>query len=45
MIGDTGTNYFRKTSAWRGSLLLTVARGGWVIRARQRVRLSMRWRS
>jgi hypothetical protein len=30
MIGETGTNYFRKTSAWRGSLLLTVARGGWV---------------
>jgi len=30
MIGNTGTNYFRKTNAWRGSLLLTVARGGWI---------------
>src|SRR5262249_56992131 len=28
MIGNTGTNYYRKTSAWQGSLLLTVARGG-----------------
>lgn len=30
MVGDTGTNYHRRTIAWRGSLLLTVARGGWV---------------
>jgi hypothetical protein len=30
MVGNTGTNYFRKTNAWRGSLLLMVARGGWV---------------
>ncbi|HYM02869.1 MAG TPA: hypothetical protein VET85_07975, partial [Stellaceae bacterium] len=30
MIGDTGTNYHRKTEAWRGMMLLTVARGGWV---------------
>jgi hypothetical protein len=30
MVGNTGTNYFRKTSAWRGSLLLMVARGGWI---------------
>lgn len=30
MIGDTGTNYHRRTSAWRSSLLLMAARGGWV---------------
>ena len=30
MVGNTGTNYFRKTSAWRGSLLLMLARGGWI---------------
>ena len=30
MVGNTGTNYFRKTNAWRGSLLLTAARGGWI---------------
>jgi len=30
MVGSTGTNYFRKTRAWRGSLLLMVARGGWI---------------
>jgi hypothetical protein len=30
MVGDTGTNYHRRTTAWRGSLLLMAARGGWV---------------
>jgi len=30
MVGNTATNYFRKTGAWRGSLLLMVARGGWI---------------
>ena len=30
MIGNTGTNYYRKTSAWKGMLLLMVARGGWI---------------
>jgi hypothetical protein len=30
MVGDTGTNYHRRTAAWRGSLLLMAARGGWV---------------
>jgi hypothetical protein len=30
MVGNTATNYFRKTSAWRGSLLLMAARGGWI---------------
>jgi hypothetical protein len=30
MIGNTGTNYYRKTNAWQGSLLLTAARGGWI---------------
>jgi hypothetical protein len=30
MIGNTGTNYYRKTAAWQGSLLLTAARGGWI---------------
>src|SRR5215813_2770396 len=30
MVGNTGTNYFRKTNAWRGSLHLMVARGGWI---------------
>jgi hypothetical protein len=30
MVGNTGTNYFRKTNAWRGSLLLMAARGGWI---------------
>lgn len=30
MIGNTGTIYYRKTNAWRGMLLLEVARGGWV---------------
>ncbi len=30
MIGDTATNYHRRTEAWRGMMLLTLARGGWV---------------
>lgn len=30
MIGTTGTCYFRKTEAWKGMLLLCLARGGWV---------------
>lgn len=30
MIGHTGSNYFRGINAWQGSLLLTVAREGWV---------------
>jgi len=30
MIGDTGTDYHRKTEAWKGMLLLTLARGGWI---------------
>lgn len=30
MIGDTGTNYHRRTAAWRGSALLMVAHGGWI---------------
>src|SRR5579883_208675 len=30
MLGNTATNYFRKTRAWRGSLLLMAARGGWI---------------
>ena len=30
MIGNTGTIYYRKTKAWKGMLLLMVARGGWV---------------
>ena len=30
MMGDTGTIYYRKTHAWKGMLLLMVARGGWV---------------
>ena len=30
MIGNTGTIYYRKTHAWKGMLLLMVARGGWV---------------
>jgi hypothetical protein len=30
MIGNTGTNYYRKTNAWKGMLLLMLARGGWV---------------
>ena len=30
MLGRTGTNYFRGNNGWRGSLLLMVARGGWI---------------
>lgn len=30
MVGTTGTCYFRKTAAWKGMLLLSLARGGWV---------------
>jgi len=30
MIGNTGTIYYRKTTAWQGALLLMVARGGWI---------------
>jgi len=30
MIGNTGTICYRKTNAWKGMLLLMVARGGWV---------------
>ncbi|MCS7060657.1 MAG: hypothetical protein RMN25_05775 [Anaerolineae bacterium] len=29
MIGTTGTCYYRKTAAWKGMLLLSLARGGW----------------
>lgn len=30
MLGNTGTIYYRKTHAWRGALILMMARGGWV---------------
>lgn len=30
MLGNTGTNYRRGTNAWKGSLLLMVAHGGWI---------------
>jgi hypothetical protein len=30
MVGNTRTIYYRKTNAWKGMMLLTVARGGWV---------------
>ena len=30
MIGKTGTCYYRATHAWRGMLLLELARGGWM---------------
>ncbi len=30
MIGNTGTIYYRKTNAWKGMLILMLARGGWV---------------
>src|SRR5204862_5046084 len=30
MIGTTGTCYHRGTAAWKGMLLLSLARGGWV---------------
>jgi hypothetical protein len=30
MLGNTGTIYYRKTHAWKGALVLMMARGGWV---------------
>ncbi len=30
MVGNTGTVYYRKTNAWRGALVLMLARGGWL---------------
>lgn len=30
MIGTTGTCYYRRTAAWQGMLLLSLARGGWM---------------
>jgi len=30
MLGNTGTIYYRKTHAWKGALILMMARGGWV---------------
>jgi len=30
MLGNTGTIYYRKTHAWKGALLLMMARGGWI---------------
>ncbi len=30
MLGNTGTIYYRKTQAWKGALILMMARGGWV---------------
>jgi hypothetical protein len=30
MIGSTGTIYYRRMNAWRGALILMLARGGWV---------------
>lgn len=30
MIGDTGTNYHRRTAGWQGSALLMASHGGWV---------------
>ena len=30
MLGETGTNYRRGTSAWRSSLVLMLAHGGWI---------------
>jgi hypothetical protein len=30
MIGNTGTIYYRKMNAWKGALILMLARGGWV---------------
>jgi len=30
MIGTTGTCYFRKKQAWKGMLVLSCARGGWM---------------
>jgi len=30
MLGNTGTIYYRKMHAWKGALILMMARGGWV---------------
>jgi hypothetical protein len=30
MVGNTGTIYYRKVNAWKGALVLMLARGGWV---------------
>lgn len=30
MVGNTGTIYYRKTNAWKGMLVLMLARGGWI---------------
>ncbi len=30
MIGNTGTCYFRQKEAWKGMLILSLARGGWI---------------
>jgi hypothetical protein len=30
MIGTTGTCYYRGSAAWRGMLILSLARGGWI---------------
>lgn len=30
MLGNTGTIYYRKTHAWKGMMIGTLARGGWV---------------
>jgi hypothetical protein len=30
MLGNTGTIYYRKTHAWKGELILMMARGGWI---------------
>jgi hypothetical protein len=30
MLGNTGTIYYRQTHAWKGALILMMARGGWV---------------
>ena len=30
MIGNTGTCYYRRTAAWKGMLILSLARGGWI---------------
>jgi hypothetical protein len=30
MLGNTGTIYYRKAQAWKGALILMMARGGWV---------------
>src|ERR1700723_62869 len=30
MLGNTGTIYYRRNHAWKGALILMMARGGWV---------------